>query len=141
MLILIAIIALIVIFKIIPAQKYKKLQAAVLQELGFQNWNVVSYYDEYVTVKSRQTLEKYDDIKQVTGNGYFVVVENGVAKIINKSGEMILNSGFDSVEAIQVDNFIIIKEQFFLSFSDENAKTPYIPDFKQSTILFSDLFS
>ena len=61
--ILIAIIALIVIFKIIPDQKYKKLQAAVLQDLGFRNWDVVSYYDEYVTVKSRQALDKYDDIK------------------------------------------------------------------------------
>ena len=61
--ILIAIIALIVIFKIIPDQKYKKLQATVLQDLGFRNWDVVSYYDEYVTVKSRQALDKYDDIK------------------------------------------------------------------------------
>ena len=61
--ILIAIIALIVIFKIIPDQKYKKLQADVLQDLGFRNWDVVSYYDEYVTVKSRQALDKYDDIK------------------------------------------------------------------------------
>lgn len=61
--ILIAIIVLIVIFKIIPDQKYKKLQAAVLQDLGFQNWDIVSYYDEYITVKSRQALEKYDDIK------------------------------------------------------------------------------
>lgn len=61
--ILIAIIALIVIFKIIPDQKYKKLQAAVLQDLGFRNWDVVSYYDEYITVKSRQALDKYDDIK------------------------------------------------------------------------------
>ena len=56
--ILIAIIALIVIFKIIPDQKYKKLQAAVLQDLGFRNWNVVSDYDEYVTVKSRQRIQR-----------------------------------------------------------------------------------
>ena len=63
MLILIAIIALIVFFKIIPDQKYKKLQAAVLQDLGFQNWDIVSYYDVYVTVKSRQALDKYDNIK------------------------------------------------------------------------------
>lgn len=61
--ILIAIIALIVIFKIIPDQNYKKLQASVLQDLGFRNWDIVSYYDEYVIVKSRQALDKYDDIK------------------------------------------------------------------------------
>lgn len=53
----------IIIFIIIKENKYKKLQAQVLQELGFLNWNIVSYIDEYVTVKSRQTLEKYDDIR------------------------------------------------------------------------------
>ena len=48
---------------IIAEQKYKKLETEVLKELGFENWNIISYFDEYVTVKSRQTLEKYDDIK------------------------------------------------------------------------------
>ena len=43
--------------------KYRKLEAAVLEKLGFRSWNFVSYYDSYVTVKSRQALEKYDDIK------------------------------------------------------------------------------
>ena len=63
MAILVAIIAIIIIFKIIPDQKYRKLQAAVLHDLGFPDWNIVSYYDEYVSVKSRQALEKYDNIK------------------------------------------------------------------------------
>ena len=61
--ILVAIIAIIIIVKIISDQKYKELQAAVLQDLGFRNWDIVSYYDAYVTVKSRQALEKYDEIK------------------------------------------------------------------------------
>lgn len=79
-------------------------------EDGYIVKNEVNKYGLIANDKTKILDEKYDDIKQVTGNGYFVVVENGVAKIINKSGEMILNSGFDSVEAIQVDNFIIIKE-------------------------------
>ena len=58
-----AIIVLIITVLIITEQKYKKLETEVLTELGFSNWNIISYFDEYVTVKSRQTLEKYDDIK------------------------------------------------------------------------------
>ena len=44
-------------------QQYKKLEAEILGKLGFSNWNVVPYFDESVIVKSRQALEKYDDIK------------------------------------------------------------------------------
>ena len=61
-LILVAII-LVAAFKIITGQKYKKLETEVLSELGFLNWEMISYIDEIITVKSRQTLEKYDDIK------------------------------------------------------------------------------
>lgn len=39
------------------------MEAEVLRKLGFSSWNIISYFDEYVTVKSRQTLEKYDDVK------------------------------------------------------------------------------
>ncbi len=59
--------------------------------------------------KTKVLEEKYDDIKHVTGNGYYVVVDDGTAKIIDKAGRIILEEGFDSVEAVQVDNFIIIK--------------------------------
>lgn len=57
------IIVTIITVRIITEQQYKKLEAEVLRELGFPNWNIISYFDEHVTVKSRQTLEKYDDIK------------------------------------------------------------------------------
>lgn len=52
---------------------------------------------------------KYDDIKNLTGSDYYVVVENGVLEIIDKKGDVILNSGFESVEEINTDNFIITK--------------------------------
>lgn len=48
---------------VIIEKKYKELEGKVLKELSFLNWNIVSYFDDYVTVKSRQTLEKYDDVK------------------------------------------------------------------------------
>ena len=63
MILVLIIIILIVAVSIILEQKYKQLETEVLKELGFPNWNIISYFDEYVTVKSRQTLEKYDDIK------------------------------------------------------------------------------
>lgn len=44
-------------------KKYQELEYEVLEELGFKGWNVVPHTDEYVTVKSRQTLEKYDAIR------------------------------------------------------------------------------
>lgn len=63
MILVLVIITIIVTVSIITEQKYKQLEKQVLKELEFPNWNIISYFDEYVTVKSRQTLEKYDDIK------------------------------------------------------------------------------
>lgn len=60
---IIAIIIIIVTVKTILEMQYRKLERTVLSELGFSDWNIVHYYDELVTVKSRQTLEKYDSIK------------------------------------------------------------------------------
>ena len=60
-LLVVAIIVIIVI--VIKEKKYEELQAEALKDLGFLNWDVVSYFDEFVVVKSRQTLEKYDDIR------------------------------------------------------------------------------
>lgn len=50
-------------FKIILDKRYQKLETEVLGQLGLLSWNMISYFDEYVTVKSRQALEKYDNIK------------------------------------------------------------------------------
>lgn len=54
---------MIVFFAGIYRIKYAKLEAEVLGELGFSNWEMISSIDATVTVKSRQALEKYDDIK------------------------------------------------------------------------------
>lgn len=59
LIIMIAIVTIIIIRK----QKYKELESEVLRELGFPNGINIHYFDEYITVKSRQALEKYDDIK------------------------------------------------------------------------------
>lgn len=63
MIVFIAIVVAIVAFKIMRKKQYENLEAEALLSLGFSSWNIISYVDEYVTVKSRKTLEKYDDIK------------------------------------------------------------------------------
>ena len=55
-------IAIGVIFAIME-QKYRQLEETVLREMGLPGWDIISYYDEYIVVKSRQALEKYDDVK------------------------------------------------------------------------------
>lgn len=50
-------------FTLFSKYKYKKLENEVLNELGFPSWNIISFYDAEITVKSRQALEKYDEIK------------------------------------------------------------------------------
>ena len=60
--ILLVVLAIIILRGILE-NKYKKFENEVLAELGFSDWNMVSFYDVEVTVKSRQALEKYDDVK------------------------------------------------------------------------------
>lgn len=63
MFIVVAVIVAIVAYKIMRKKQYEALEGEILQALGFSSWNVTPYVDEPVTVKSRQALEKYDDIK------------------------------------------------------------------------------
>lgn len=59
-----AIIALVIIIAhFVLEQQYRRMESAVLDDLGFEDWDIVHYADECVIVKSRQALEKYDDIK------------------------------------------------------------------------------
>ena len=53
----------VLVFVLVSEKKYKQLEADVLKKLDFPSWNVVSYIDDQVTVKSRSSLEKYDEIK------------------------------------------------------------------------------
>ena len=48
------------IYRLYDLKKYAELEKLVLSKLGFTGWNIVPYFDTYVTVKSHQTLDKYD---------------------------------------------------------------------------------
>ena len=50
------IILIIIVVVVIRKQQYNELKREVLNTLGFDNWNFISYFDTYVTVKSRQAL-------------------------------------------------------------------------------------
>lgn len=65
---LVVVIIVIIVVMIIIEQKYKQLEADILRELGFSNWDIIPYFDDYIIVKSRQTLEKYDTIKYFKEN-------------------------------------------------------------------------
>lgn len=60
--------------------------------------------------KSKILTCQYDEIKNVFGNYYYVVVEQGKTEVINSYGKVVLNTGFDTIEGIELDNFIITKD-------------------------------
>lgn len=51
------------VIKAILEKEYQELEPKILGELGLFAWDLDSHYDAYVTVKDRQVLEKYDDMK------------------------------------------------------------------------------
>lgn len=82
--IVLVVILIIITYSIIAEKKYKQLEDEVLKELGFVNWNIISYFDEHVTVKSRQALEKYDDIKFFKENREKLVRAENIIKRKNE---------------------------------------------------------
>lgn len=60
--IILLIIILVVVTKKMLKNDYEQLEKEILNHLGLSSWYIISYYDEYVRVKSRQALEKYDDV-------------------------------------------------------------------------------
>lgn len=90
----------------------KYLDITTITEGHEEGYIVKNDSNKYGIIANDKTIvleEKYDDIKKVTGNGYYVVVENGIVEVVDTSGNVVLNEGFDSIEEIKVDNFIIIK--------------------------------
>ncbi len=57
-----------IVYAVFRYEKYKELETQVLKELGFSNWHIFPDFDAYTTVKSRQALEKYDEIKYFKEN-------------------------------------------------------------------------
>ena len=91
MYLVIALLIAFIAFRIIAKIDYNNMESAVLKELGFKDWDIIPYFDYYVTVKSRQALEKYDDIKFFKENReklseatYILKQKADVAALLNK---------------------------------------------------------
>lgn len=91
LLIILVIIMVISIIKCIIEEKYKELESKVLKDLNISSWDIVSYFDENVIVKSRQTLEKYDDIKFFKENNEKLAQAKGVIKRKNNITNILNN--------------------------------------------------
>ena len=82
---------------------------------------------------------KYDDIKNISSNNYYVVVENGMLEVLNKKGEVVLNSSFSTVENINVDNFIITLNGRY-GVIDKNGAVVISPEYEYLSYAFSDYY-
>ena len=97
--------------EIIIEPKYAEiLSLGQTYENGYIVKNTDSYYG-IITTDKKEILEcKYDKIYHVTGNEMYVVTEGGKDKVINKSGEEILTTGFEEIIAIETGNDFVIFE-------------------------------
>ena len=77
------------ILTIVLNKKYKKLESEVLEKLGFKDWNIVSYIDENVVVKSRQSLEKYDAVKFFKENREKLLYAEKIIKTKNEVSKVL----------------------------------------------------
>lgn len=50
---------------------------------------------------------KYEEVKPVTGNNMYVVKEDGTLKLIQKSGETVLDKGFNNITDIHEQNIVV----------------------------------
>lgn len=73
-----------IVFFIVWEVKYILLDGEILKNLGYKDWNIVPYLDKEITVKSRQTLEKYDITKYLKDNKEnFEIIEKNLNRKTN----------------------------------------------------------
>ncbi len=70
---------------------------------------IVKKYNKYGVAGEDELEAKYKEIKQVSGNGMYVVKESDNWKIISKDGATELESDFGDVKSINGDNIIVSK--------------------------------
>ena len=94
--VLIVIIVAAVVAGIVIKSKCEELEAEMLGELGFSDWNVVPYIDDFIAVKSHQYDEvKYfkDDKEKLTRAEWAMVRKRDVLK---KLGEFLDKGEYSS---------------------------------------------
>lgn len=91
-------------------RQYKVFKTEILNELGLSTLDLFSYFDTSVTVKSRQALENYDDIKFFRENNKML---EKVEKIIEKKNNIanILKVFFKDNKYIDNPHYYRLKEE------------------------------
>jgi len=59
----IVVCVMVIVIDKIREKEYREMESKVLEKLGFSNWFIIPPCDECVVVKSRQAVNKYDEIK------------------------------------------------------------------------------
>lgn len=81
--ILVVLIIILIVFVFVRKIQYESFEIKILNELGIKSLEFNSHIDKKVIVKSRQTLEKYDDIKFFKENRELIEVAEEVVNIKN----------------------------------------------------------
>lgn len=80
---------------------------------GYITINQDGKYGVVSTTKMQLLENKYDEIKPVYLPNYFLVIEAGTLKVINSSGETILQEGFDDIKSETSKGFIFTKNNLY----------------------------
>lgn len=99
---------------VIIEPNYKEIKN--LGETYREGYITIDENDKYGVIgatKMKLLDNKYDNIEQVYLSDYYLVTENGERKVINSSGETILNSGFDQISSKTEDGFIYVSQGLY----------------------------
>ena len=124
---------------IVPVEYSEVTNLSENYEAGYIVKNEAGKFGIIGADKSKILDANYDEIKRVSGNNYYVVVQNGKLQIIENMGKLVLDKGFDSVEDINVNNFIVIKNSKYGVISKEG--TDIIPaEYEDLKFTFSNYY-
>ena len=87
-----------------------------------------------VDYSANKVLEiKYDSIEKVYGNDLYVVTENGAKKLVNKSGEDVITSGFDNITEIlkNKENGVIFQRAGKYGVMNLNGEETIAPEYEE----------
>lgn len=119
---------------VIIEPNYKEIKN--LGETYREGYITIDENDKYGVIgatKMKLLDNKYDNIEQVYLSDYYLVTENGERKVINSSGETILNSGFDQISSKTEDGFIYVSQGLYgeINTTGEVQIEPTYQDLKQ----------
>lgn len=107
---------------VIPVEYVEIMSISESSEDGF----IVKNQDEKFGVigldKSTILETKYDEVKRVTKNNFYAVVESEKLEIVDKKGKVVLDSGFDQVVDMQTDRFVVVKSGKYAVISEEGTE-------------------